>query len=78
MGFSVLTYYSSLQDLVIRNETNKLVTDLVDFDRVQSLLLMISHRRRYMRLKEQMRLQQLVQEGGSKASSFCRTELKDT
>ena len=53
----------SLQDLVVRNETNKLVTDLVDFDRVQSLLLMISYRRRYLAMKEQIRLQKLVQEG---------------
>ncbi|EKM51356.1 uncharacterized protein PHACADRAFT_263446 [Phanerochaete carnosa HHB-10118-sp] len=52
-----------LHDLVIRNETNKLVTDLVDFDRVQSLLLMISHRRRYLALKEQMRMEKLVQHG---------------
>ncbi|GJE94122.1 Ion transport protein-domain-containing protein [Phanerochaete sordida] len=52
-----------LQDLVVRNETNKLVTDLVDFDRVQSLLLMISHRRRYLAMKEQARLQKFVQEG---------------
>ncbi|KAI0791303.1 Ion transport protein-domain-containing protein [Abortiporus biennis] len=48
-----------LKDLVVRNETNKLVTDLVDFDRVQSLLLMISHRRRYLAYREQMRLQRL-------------------
>ncbi|OCH86932.1 hypothetical protein OBBRIDRAFT_890152 [Obba rivulosa] len=48
-----------LKDLVVRNETNKLVTDLVDFDRVQSLLLMISHRRRYLAMREQERLKQM-------------------
>ena len=47
----------------MRNETNKLVTDLVDFDRVQSLLLMISHRRRYLAMKEQARLEKFVQQG---------------
>ncbi|KAK7696443.1 hypothetical protein QCA50_001100 [Cerrena zonata] len=46
-----------LKDLVVRTETIKLVTDLVDFDRVQSLLLMILHRRRYLRRKEEMRMQ---------------------
>ncbi|KAF7794178.1 hypothetical protein EIP86_005309 [Pleurotus ostreatoroseus] len=44
-----------LQDLVVRTDTNKLVTDLVDVDRVQSLLLMISHRRRYLKMREQAR-----------------------
>lgn len=57
--------YCRLQDLVVRNETNKLVTDLVDFDRVQSLLLMISHRRRYLAMKEQMRMQNFAQQGKS-------------
>ncbi|KAJ3714682.1 hypothetical protein C8R42DRAFT_726172 [Lentinula raphanica] len=37
-----------LRDLVIRTETNKLVTDLVNLDRVQSLLKMISLRRRFL------------------------------
>ncbi len=55
----------SLKDLVVRTETNKLVTDLVDFDRVQSLLLMILYRRRYLAQREQARMQQygLVQSG---------------
>lgn len=52
-----------LQDLVVRTETNKLVTDLVDFDKVQSLLLMISQRRRYLAMREQARVQRLMQEG---------------
>jgi hypothetical protein len=38
----------SLQDLVVRNETNKLVTDLVDLDRVRSLLRAISYRRQFL------------------------------
>ena len=59
----MLTYLFRLQDLVVRNETNKLVTDLVDFDRVQSLLLMISHRRRYLAIKEKARQQNFEQQG---------------
>ncbi|CCL98380.1 uncharacterized protein FIBRA_00375 [Fibroporia radiculosa] len=51
-----------LKDLVVRTETNKLVTDLVDFDRVQSLLLMISFRRRYLRQREQMRIAQIEEQ----------------
>ncbi|KAJ7078435.1 Ion transport protein-domain-containing protein [Mycena belliarum] len=41
-----------LKDLVIRTETNKLVTDLVNLDRVRSLLKTISHRRRFLRHKQ--------------------------
>ncbi|KAI0776961.1 Ion transport protein-domain-containing protein [Trametes elegans] len=48
-----------LKDLVVRTETNKLVTDLVDFDRVQSLLLMILYRRRYLAQREQARMHQM-------------------
>ncbi|KAI0822128.1 Ion transport protein-domain-containing protein [Trametes gibbosa] len=48
-----------LKDLVVRTETNKLVTDLVDFDRVQSLLLMILYRRRYVAQREQARMQEM-------------------
>lgn len=48
---------------MVRTETNKLVTDLADFDRVQSLLLMISHRRRYLATREQARMQSLMQQG---------------
>lgn len=51
-----------LKDLVVRTETIKLVTDLVDFDRVQSLLLMISHRRRYLALKEERRVQKMLRQ----------------
>lgn len=54
-----------LKDLVIRTETNKLVTDLVDFDRVQSLLLMISYRRRYLAMRDEARRQKLVDQGMS-------------
>ncbi|KAJ3763499.1 Ion transport protein-domain-containing protein [Lentinula raphanica] len=44
-----------LRDLVIRTETNKLVTDLVNLDRVQSLLKMISLRRRFLAHLERKR-----------------------
>ncbi|GAW02071.1 calcium channel subunit cch1 [Lentinula edodes] len=44
-----------LRDLVIRTETNKLVTDLVNLDRVQSLLKMISLRRRFLAHMERKR-----------------------
>jgi len=40
-------YPSRLKDLVVRTETNKLVTDLVNLDRVRSLLKMIIYRRRF-------------------------------
>ena len=43
---------SRLKDLVVRTETNKLVTDLVNLDRVKSLLKMIIYRRRF---KEHLR-----------------------
>ena len=43
---------SRLKDLVVRTETNKLVTDLVNLDRVRSLLKMIIYRRRF---KEHLR-----------------------
>jgi hypothetical protein len=38
---------NSLPDLIIRTETNKLVTDRVNLDRVRSLLKRISRRRRF-------------------------------
>ncbi|KAJ7435576.1 Ion transport protein-domain-containing protein [Mycena galericulata] len=41
-----------LKDLVVRTETNKLVTDLVNLDRVRTLLKTISHRRRFLRYKQ--------------------------
>jgi len=49
---------SRLKDLIARQETNKLVTDLVNLDRVRSLLKMIPPRRSFlarqdMRLNEQ-------------------------
>ena len=58
-----------LKDLVVRTETTKLVTDLVDFDRVQSLLLMISHRRRYLAAKEAA-FQEAQQNGRLPSLSF--------
>ncbi|KAJ7085572.1 Ion transport protein-domain-containing protein [Mycena epipterygia] len=42
-----------LKDLVLRTETNKMVTDLVNLDRVRSLLKAILHRRRFLRYKQQ-------------------------
>lgn len=45
-----------LHDLVTRTRTNKLVTDLVNLDRVRSLLKTISHRRRFLAHMEQKRL----------------------
>lgn len=63
--YVLLMILRSLKDLVVRTETNKLVTDLVDFDRVQSLLLMILYRRRYLAQREQARMEHygLVQSG---------------
>ena len=43
-----VVWIHSLQDLVVRNETNKLVTDLVDLDRVRSVLKAISYRRKFL------------------------------
>ncbi|KAE9397917.1 hypothetical protein BT96DRAFT_1020456 [Gymnopus androsaceus JB14] len=45
-----------LRDLVIRTETNKLVTDLVNLDRVHSLLKTISYRRRFLAHMERKRM----------------------
>ena len=62
-SYGVLTASFSLQDLVVRTETNKMVTDLVDFDKVQSLLLMISQRRRFFAMREKARLQRQMEDG---------------
>ncbi|KAG6833310.1 hypothetical protein H0H87_008942 [Tephrocybe sp. NHM501043] len=43
-----------LKDLVKRTETNRLVTDLVNLDRVRSLLKTISHRRRFLAHRERL------------------------
>ncbi|KAI6152729.1 Ion transport protein-domain-containing protein [Pisolithus thermaeus] len=43
-----------LRDLVVRQETNKLVTDLVNLDRVRSLLRMISQRRKHLLEREKV------------------------
>jgi len=50
-----------LKDLVVRTETNKLVTDLVNLDRVRSLLKMISHRRRFLAQRKQSRMEFMQQ-----------------
>ncbi|KAF8639058.1 hypothetical protein AX17_001754 [Amanita inopinata Kibby_2008] len=44
-----------LKDLVIRTEVNQLVTDLVNLDRVRSLLRALTARRRYLAEREKMR-----------------------
>ncbi|KAF9484619.1 high-affinity cell membrane calcium channel [Pholiota conissans] len=51
-----------LQDLVVRTETNKLVTDLVNLDRVRSLLKTISYRRRFLAHLEKKRMQKYEQD----------------
>lgn len=52
----------SLEDLVARTETIKLVTDLVDLDRVRSLLKAISERKKFLEYREQKRAARLEQE----------------
>ncbi|KDR66929.1 hypothetical protein GALMADRAFT_258813 [Galerina marginata CBS 339.88] len=51
-----------LQDLVVRTETNKLVTDLVNLDRVRSLLKTISYRRRFLAHLEKKRAEKFDKE----------------
>jgi hypothetical protein len=51
-----------LQDLVARTETNKLVTDLVNLDRVRSLLRAISCRRRFLAYLETKRAEKYEKE----------------
>lgn len=53
----------SLKDLVVRTETNKLVADLVNLDRVRSLLKMLTHRRRFLAYLENKRAMQMGQQG---------------
>ncbi|KAG6853798.1 hypothetical protein C0991_001248 [Blastosporella zonata] len=47
-----------LKDLVTRTETNRLVTDLVNLDRVRSLLKTISSRRRFLAHRERLLAEQ--------------------
>ncbi|KAF8151534.1 high-affinity cell membrane calcium channel [Crassisporium funariophilum] len=51
-----------LHDLVARTETNRLVTDLVNLDRVRSLLKTISHRRRFLSHLERKRAEKYDQD----------------
>jgi len=51
-----------LQDLVARTETNKLVTDLVNLDRVRSLLKTISLRKKFLEWREKKRAEVLETE----------------
>jgi hypothetical protein len=60
---SLVTLYSSLNDLVTRTETNKLVTDLVNLDRVRSLLKMISCKKRFLAHKANAHLRRMEQQG---------------
>jgi hypothetical protein len=60
---TLLTLIPSLKDLVVRTERNKLVTDLVNLDRVRSLMKMISFRRRFLVYKEQLRMSRMQQQG---------------
>jgi hypothetical protein len=52
----------SLEDLVARTETIKLVTDLVNLDRVRSLLKAISERKKFLEYREQKRAAKFEQE----------------
>ncbi|KIY44406.1 hypothetical protein FISHEDRAFT_51638 [Fistulina hepatica ATCC 64428] len=52
-----------VQDLVVRTEQNKLVTDLVNLDRVRSLLKTVSHRRRFLAHRQQMLAARSSQQG---------------
>ncbi|KDQ58077.1 hypothetical protein JAAARDRAFT_69375 [Jaapia argillacea MUCL 33604] len=51
-----------LHDLVIRTEQNRLVSDLVNVDRVQSMLKMITLRRRFLAHREELRLRRMEQQ----------------
>lgn len=44
---------NSLKDLVVRTETNGLVTDLVNLDHVRSMLKTISYRKRFQAMQQQ-------------------------
>ena len=63
-----------MQDLVARTETNKLVTDLVDLDRVRSLLKTISLRRQF--LKKRAKKFEKGKVRGSD-SNLCSNNLAD-
>ncbi|KAH6905112.1 high-affinity cell membrane calcium channel [Coprinopsis sp. MPI-PUGE-AT-0042] len=52
----------ALDDLVVRTEVNKLVTDLVNLDRVRSLLRTLTYRRRFLRHLEEIRSAKYDQE----------------
>ena len=47
---------------MIRTEVNKLVTDLVNLDRVRSLLRALTYRRRFLRHLDQVRAAKYEQE----------------
>ncbi|THH14934.1 hypothetical protein EW146_g5467 [Bondarzewia mesenterica] len=51
-----------LKDLVVRTETNKLVTDLVNVDRVRSYLKCITYRRRFLAQRDSARREKEARE----------------
>lgn len=53
----------SLKELVTRTEINKFVNDLVNLDRVRSLLKTIYYRRQYRAKMEEKRRQQMFEQG---------------
>ncbi|TFK22492.1 high-affinity cell membrane calcium channel [Coprinopsis marcescibilis] len=70
-----------LDDLVVRNEVNRLVTDLVHLDRVRSLLRALTFRRRFLRHLEQKRatryeeIPSIVVEGMSDYAASTRNSM---
>ena len=55
----VIIFSSRLHDLVARAETNKLVADLVNLDRVRSLLKTISLRKQFLTWREKKRAEKM-------------------
>jgi len=69
--------HPSLKDLVVRTETNKLVTDLVNLDRVRSLLKMISHRRRFLAQRKQLHMTWMQHQGNLPLTRIMRLSLSN-
>lgn len=72
----------SLQDLIARNETNRLVTDLVNLDRVRSLLKTISFRRQFLAYLEKKKAEKYEKGVSSlfffhllRCLKFCLTDI---
>lgn len=60
---SSLNFLCSLKELVTRTEINKFVNDLVNLDRVRSLLKTIYYRRQFRAIMEEKRRQQMFDQG---------------